>query len=267
MPFVIDRFGDTYAAGEELPRYDGSQPQGAGRVESSQVRLVGGALYDWRGDEQALPPAERIEIRGQWVASSAGGMQTKLAALKALRGKKSKLWRTSGATSHWRRARCLAVESDLEPGSPSWAEIEMLFEADPEPWSGTTGYTVVTLNASPKTATIANDGNAVVREITVTVHPATSAVTAFTLENLTTGHVSAIKYGGTIASTQALVIDCAARSVENNGTSAYTDLSLLAGHAVTEWLRLAPGNNSIRITTTGGGVTSTVGFAFKDGYA
>jgi hypothetical protein len=159
------------------------------------------------------------------------------------------------------------VESDLEPGSPSWAEIELLFEADPEPWSGTTGYTVVTLSGAVKTATITNDGNAVVREITVTVHPATSAITTITLENLTTGHVSKIKYTGTVAATQALVIDCAARSVENNSTSAYTGISLLAGHAVTEWLRLAPGSNSIRITTTGGAATSTVGFAFKDGYA
>ncbi len=267
MPFVIDRFGDTYAAGEELPRYDGSQPQGAGRVESSQVRLVGGALYDWRGDEQALPPAERIEIRGQWVASSAGGMQTKLAALKALRGKKSKLWRTSGSTSHWRRARCLAVESDLKPGSPSWAEITMLFEADPEPWSGTTGYTVVTLNASPKTATITNNGNAVVREITVSVRPKTSPITALHIENLTTGHVSKIKYGGPVATTQTLVIDCAARTVEVGGADAYANFDLEAAHTITEWLRLAPGNNSIRITRTGGATTTTMGFAFKNGYA
>jgi len=267
VPYVIDRFGDTYATAEELPRYDGRQPQGAGPVESSHVTLIGGAHYDWRGDEDALPPVEEVVIRGQWVASSAGGMQTKLAALRALRGVKSKLWRTSGAVNHWRRARCLAVESDLEPGSPSWAEIRLAFELDAEPWSGTTGYTAVTLSASPKTATIANDGDAIVRDITVSVHPATSAITAITIENLTSGHVSKIKYTNTIASTQAVVIDCGAKSVENNGTDDYDGLSLEAAHAIPEWLRLAPGDNSIRITTTGGAVTSTVGFTFYEGYA
>jgi hypothetical protein len=267
MPYVIDRFGATYAAAEELPRLSGRQPQGAGAVDSSNVRLVGGHSFDWRGSDAADIPVEKITIQGEWVASSAGGMEAKLAALRALRGVRSKLWRTSGATSQWRTARCLSVDSELGVGSPSWAEISMGFELGAEPWSGTAGSTSVTLAASPQTATIGNDGNATVRAITVNVHPTTSAITVVTLENLTAGHVSKIKYVGTIAATQSLSIACESRSVKNNGTDDYDGLSLESAHTINEWLRLAPGDNAIRITTTGGGVKSTVGFVFYDGYA
>jgi hypothetical protein len=267
MPYVIDRFGATYATAEPLPQLGGQQPQGAGGIESSNVRLIGGYSFDWRGSEAANIPTEKITVQGEWVASSAGGMETKLAALRALRGVRSKLWRTSGATSQWRTARCLAVDSDLRVGSPSMAEISMQFELHPGPWNGTAGSTAVTLAASPQTATIGNDGNAIIRAITLNVHPTTSAITAITLENLTTGHVSKVKYAGTIAATQALSVDCEAKSVKNNNVDDYANLSLGSGHAINEWLRLAPGINTIRITTTGGGVKSTVGLVFYDGYA
>ncbi|MCK9357716.1 MAG: phage tail family protein [Dehalococcoidia bacterium] len=268
MPYSIDRFGATYATAEELPRYDGVQPQGAGPVESSQVKLVGGAYYDARGDDTALPPAEEITVRGDWVAASDAAMQTKLAALRALRGEKSKLWRTTAAgTSHWRWARCLEVDSDLEPGSPSMATIKLAFELDAEPWYGTSVYNSIVLGTSPVLATIANAGNAIARGITVTVHPATTPITAIHLENLTTGNVSKIKYAGTIAATQALVIDCSAKSVMNNGTGSYVNLTLESAHTIAEWLRLAPGDNSIRITATGGAVTSTIGVLFYEAHA
>jgi len=147
------------------------------------------------------------------------------------------------------------------------AEISMQFELHPGPWNGTAGSTAVTLAASPQVATIGNDGNATVRAITVNIHPTTSAITAVTLEKLTTGHVSKIKYTGTIAATQSLSIVCEGKSVKNNGVDDYDNLSLESAHTVSEWLRLAPGDNTIRITTTGGGVKSTVGLVFYDGYA
>ena len=143
----------------------------------------------------------------------------------------------------------------------------MEFELDAEPWSGTAGSTSVTLAASPQMATIGNDGNAVVRTITVNVHPTTSAITAITLENLTTGHVTKIKYAGTIAATQSLSLECETKSVENNGVDDYANLSLEGAHTISDWIRLAPGDNTIRITRTGGGVKSTVGLIFYEGYA
>ncbi len=268
MPYSIDRFGDAYSTAEQLPRYDGTQPQGAGRVESAMIRLVGGAYYDALGDADALPPAEEIIIEGEWVAANDEGMQTKMAALRALRGTKSKLWRTNGAgTSHWRAARCLEVESDLTPGSPRLAKITLRFEADPTPWHGTSGDTIITLTGSPLPATITNSGNAIARDITLTVHPVSTPMTAFYLENLTTGHVSKIKYGGTVAAGHALVINCGQKSVRNNGSDDYANLSLESGHTISEWFRLAPGANSVRITKTGGEATSTMTISFYGAHA
>ena len=267
MTYIIDRFGDAYATAEVLPGLDGRQPQGAGPVQSSDVSLIGGGHFDWRGSETALPPTETARIRGEWIGTSLANMKTKLATLRALRGVKSYLWRTSGSSNQWRRARYISVDSDLGPSSAQVAVLELQFELNGEPWHSTSGYTSVTLAASPQNATIANNGNAVVREITLSVHPATSAITAIHVENLTTGHVSKIKYAGTIASTQALVINCAAKSVENNSTDDYANFSLEGAHTISEWLRLAPGDNSIRITRTGGAATSTVGLTFYEAHA
>lgn len=268
MPYSIDRFGDAYATAEQLPRYEGKQPQGAGPVRSAVIRLVGGAYYDPLGDEDALPPVEEITVEGEWVAASDAAMQTKLAALRGLRGTKSKIWRTTSAgTSHWREARCLEVDSDLTPGSPRLAKIALAFELEPTPWYGTKVYKSIVLGTSPVASTITNPGNAVARDITVTVHPQSSAITAFHLENLRTGHVSKIKYAGTVAAKHALEINCGEKSVENNGSDDYANLSLESGHTITEWLRLAPGANSIRITCTGGGATSTIGVSFYEAHA
>lgn len=267
MAYTIDRFGDTYATAEVLPTLEGSQPQGAGRVDSSHVKIIGDLDFDWRGTAAALPPTETIIVRGEWFGDDLADMQSKMATFRALRGVKSKLWRTTTSTSQWRRARCLSVESDLGIGSAQTATIRLQFELDAEPWHGTSGYASVALAASPQLATIANDGNAIVRDITVTVHPATTAITAIHFENLTTGHISKIKYGGAIATTQTLVIDCGAKSAKKQGVNDYNNFSLEATHTISEWLRLAPGNNSIRITRTGGAATSTVGLMFYDGYA
>jgi len=268
VAYIIDKFGDTYASAEELPRYEGRQPQGAGPVRSSNVTLIDGRAYDWRGSGDAPPPMEEITVSGQWVGANAAATQTKMAALRALRGVKSKIWRTtSTGTSHWRNARCLSVDSDLRPGNSQIATVDLDFELDAEPWYGTSVYSSIALGTSPVLATITNPGNVVAREITVTVHPKTTAISAFHLENLTAGHVSKIKYAGTIAATQALVIVCGDRTIENNNSDDYANLSLESAHTITEWFRLAPGANSIRITATGGAVTSTIGVLFYEAYA
>ena len=264
MAYTIDRFGAAYASAEELPRLDGRQPQGAGAVESSLVRLIGGQTFDWRGSGAALIPHERITIRGEWVASSAGGMKTKLADLKALRGTRSKLWRTSDGDSQKRTARCLAVSSELRPGSPSWAEISMEFELDAEPWSGTARDNLTELEDNPQGILVANGGNAPVRNAIITVTAAGTNITSLTIY---VSGVSSFTWTGTLAVGKSLVIDCGASSVKNDGTDAYSGFSLNSGHTIPEWLRLEPGNNTVYVQRTGGSTASTARFTYNDGWA
>lgn len=264
MAYVIERFGVSWATAAVLPLLEGSQPQGVGPVGSSLVALPGGGAYDWRGADQAPMAPEVLRARGVWVANSVTDMETKLAALKALCGRRDRLWRSNGTTQHWRMARLLEVKSDLEAGLAADALMELLFEAMPGPWSGVARTVNTSLDSSPKTVPCTNGGN---RRITNAVVTITAAGTAITTARVRVSGVSDFQWQGSLAVGQSLVIDCGARTIRNNGVNAYSGLSYLSGHVVSDWLRLEPGANSVEVYRTGGSVASTVQITFSDGWA
>ena len=264
MAFVIDRFGTLYASATVLPTLDGSQPQGAGPVESSLVRLPGGGAYDWRGSERAQIGPTTLLTKGVWVEATVALMETKLAALKALVGVRDRLWRNNGARQDWRWARLLEVRSDLEAGLAADALIEMQFEALPGAWMGSGHLVNATLDASPKAAVCTNLGNVRVTHGIVTITAAGSAITQV---KVAIAGVSEIQWIGTLAVGTNLVIDCGARTIRNAGVNAYAGFSLTANHLVTDWLRLEPGANSVLIYRTGGSAASTASVNYNDGWA
>ena len=267
MSFVIRRFGDAFATAEELPTLEGRQPQGATAVTGSLTRLPGGGSFDWRGADAAGPEPDLIELFGGWVAGDVATMRAKLAALKSLVGRRSRLWRTDGVAHQWRLARCLRLDSDLEAGLPAHSEIRLSFELDAGPWNGTGRSATITLDTSPKSQAVTNGGNVIQRDVVLTVTAVGSPITALWIHNFAVGHESAIHYWGAIAAGQALVLDCGAGTVRNHGVDDYARLMLLAGHTMREWLRLAPGSNTIRVTRTGGGAASTCILAYHDAWA
>lgn len=265
MAYVIAKFGAAYATGVALPTYDGSWPQGAGSVGSPLVQVPGGA-YDPQGTERLPWGAVSLDLSGYLYGTSASDLQTKLDALRALLGTRSKLWATpdGGTTTRWRVARCLEMTSPRAPRQGFTAQVRMVFECLPGPWSGTARSVAAALDVSPKTVTVANSGNARVDNAVITITAAGSAITVVTVG---VAGVSEIQWAGTLAVGDSLVIDCGARSVKNDGVAAYSGLTLTANHLVSEWLRLSPGNNSVVITRTGGDETSAATIAFADGWA
>jgi hypothetical protein len=145
--------------------------------------------------------------------------------------------------------------------------VTLTFQVLSAVWDGTEHTEIVTLDQSPKTASLANGGNAIQRDIIATLTAAGSNITAFRLENLTAGHVSSINYAGTVAVGKQLVINCGLQTIVNNGVADYAHLTFNTWHSVADWFRLAPGTNSIRITRTGGSVASTVAFSYHDAWA
>lgn len=263
MAYVIDRFGASYGSGAVLPTLEGRQPQGTGPVDSSQVKLPGGGAYDWRGAGEALPEIETVRVRGVWKAADVAAMEIKLDALKALCGQRSYLWRSNGALTHSRLARCLEVDSDLEAGLAADALIEMVFELAATPWIGTARNVGQSLDTSPKSFTLTNGGNAQVRDVVITVMAVGTAITQIYV--VRSGLVE-MRWQGTIAPGSSLVIDTGARSVKLDGADAYDGFSLQAGHIIGDWLRLGPGDNTVLISRTGGGATSTGAFVYADGW-
>jgi len=105
-----------------------------------------------------------------------------------------------------------------------------------------------------------------VRDINITV-TADTDITQLDIENLETGHVSYLRYSGTISAGKQLVLSCGAMTCENDGVDDSDNISLQGAHTIPEWLRLMPGDNTIRITRTGGGNSATAVFDFYDSYA
>lgn len=264
MAYVINKFGETYATATALPTLDGSQPQGAGPVDSSLVRLPGGGAFDWRGSAAARVPVEVVRLDGYVVAADAATMETTLSGLKALRGVRSKLWRSNGTTQHWRYARCLEVASDMLPGVPVAAQVRMTFELDATPWYGAAVTATVSLTTVPKSLALSNGGNLAVTDVLVTVTPPTNAVTRIIIG---IAGVSEIRWDGSCPVGSSLVIDCGKRAVKVGGLDAYGGFQFTSNHKISDWLRLAPGNNTVSISRVGGSWDTEVKFEYSVGWS
>jgi hypothetical protein len=123
--------------------------------------------------------------------------------------------------------------------------------------------TGVTLGTSPQVVTITNDGDATVLGAVVTVTAGSADITALEIESDSGAHLT---YDGTIEDGEALVVDCGALSVKNDGSSAYADFALGANHTARYWLPLPTGDTDLTVTWTGGGTGSTIKVEFYDAW-
>lgn len=264
MGYRITRFAST-----DLPARREMQDAITGRVQSSLVRLPGGKVFDAHGTETAIGEGYPVKVGGAVHAATPAALKTAVYALRALKGVQDKLYRTpdgGSANSEWVEARCDNVESIRDWRNRLWENVVFYFTVLDDVWSGAAGETNITLDASPKSGEVTNSGNAVVRDLTITIAAEGTAITQVDIENLETGHVSKIRYSGSITAGQSLVIDCGALSVKNNAVDDWDNLSIEAAHEIDEWLRLMPGNNTIRVTRTGGGATSVATLNWRHGY-
>jgi hypothetical protein len=269
MPYTIDIFGATYAGGVALPRYEGEHPWGSAAVPAALVELPGGNAWDSLGTDAALPRAEVITIRGEWIAASATAMQTKIDALKALTGTRNKLWTSndSGTTTRWRYARCLQVRAAVIPGSSAYSVIEMDFELAAGLWNGSAHNETTVLDTGTHSVTTTNGGNAVVRNAVLQITAKVATITKVVLQD-GSAPVKAWEYNGTIAINKMLYINCGTKRIWNENTGDdYANFAFQAAHASADWLPIAPGANEWAV-----GISSTdntsheIVVAYNDGW-
>lgn len=141
---------------------------------------------------------------------------------------------------YWYTPGNLTVWGDSEWDAGEWTSDNL------ESISGTASYDT----------TQANGGNAL-------IHPAISILANDTCVNprlqriVDAAVVDEVQYNGTLEADDVLAINCRALSVTLNGDDAYDQLSFV--HP--EWLRLMPGNNTVRIKTDGNmDMDVTIGF-------
>lgn len=283
MPYSIERFGTVI-----LPTLSTLADIGTGPSRAILIELPSGGWFDGYGDQQAPRGNHRISKRGEILDTDAEALLDAYNALMALRGKRAKLYRRALATDevHWTYARFDETSATMRPGEVTHRPVNLQFTRISPIWYGQRygswtfdsgvdfddGYffdeasNTVTLNTSPKTVPTPNAGNAVVTNAIITIVAGSSALTSLTINLVNALGTMALVFNGTVTSGQSLVIDCGAKSVLNNGSNAYNNLTLGGAHNIGPWLALYPGANDISVVKTGGSTNSTITISYSDGW-
>lgn len=282
--YRLTEFGTT-----SLPQAMSSYSAGTAPSMDTIVRTIAG-VYDLSGDELALPKLPYVlQYSCVAYATSQSTQRSTIDALRALRGKKYKLYRQTLGTSpadQWAWARLKQVQIDhsyshgLTIVQPMTLEFEVLSYWHGEPstaWLLDDGYYMddglyldqgttiaFTLSTSPKDCVVANSGNILATEVQLSVVAGSADITALTISM---GGIYNWTYSGTIAAGEELLIDCRAFTILNNGSDDYANFELNSGHLSYFWLALQPGNNTVTVTTTGGSTDSVLTFVFYDAWA
>lgn len=278
--YTLERFGTV-----TLPIYNPESDHSPLHARTAVIQTIAGAFDGWGDEDAPLELPATRSYRCVVLEESYSAWRTALDELRALVGKRAKLYRRANDDDsiQWCTARLLQNPTQRRYGSGLAQEVELVFQLwsgwhgqDHKSWKLDEGYFLddglylddggftETMASSPHTITVTNGGNRRVDDAVITITAGSSSITAVTIAK--TGETD-IDYGGIISSTKTLVIDCGAYTVKDDGVSDYANFSLASNHKIAEWLRLDPGDNDIIITFSGGSTNSTVNVQFRDGWA
>lgn len=268
---MAGNFKITSFAGVSLPTYDPSYDLLTDRLNAELIALPHGT-YDPIGAQRARSTGGEIIVEATATGNTASALQTTLDGLRALRGQRGSLvMELADGTTRSRQARCLEIRTEriFRGGEHMhlYQPVRFVFGLLGAGWNGASNSDPTTIDTSPKSATITNDGNVDQADVTITVTAGSADITNVRIQNTTTDYECDLQYADTIVAGKSLVIDCGALSVENDGSDDYVNFSFGATHAVDDWMRLAPGNNSMTYTLTGGDINSVIAMTFYDLYA
>lgn len=241
---------------------------GTGAVRSDAILLPSGTIFDPTGSAQKRRGIYTIRYPCMVKESSAANAHTAYQALRALIGVYGKLYRKLyDASTQWLNCRLLDVGATREPDHLFTQPLTLLWETRQEVWHGTLNQDSHAFDASPLQEVFANGGDAIQRDMTITISAEGSAITVLGISSAESGHVSDFHYTGSIAAGEALVIDTGAWSVLNDGDDDWDSLAFQSAHAIEGFLRFKPGNNTITFHRTGGDNTSGIQIDHYDSFA
>lgn len=263
MAYWITQFGS-----QALPTTEPTQDTGLADAALGLIELPGGGVADGDGSAPALVQLPYLlQVQAELVHTTPDSLRTALYLLRALHGIRAKLYRTpdNGAlNSEWVWARLARINVRRRGDNVLTLPVTFEFLVLSHPWSGDDATVDTVLSTTPKSIVCANGGNAAVTNAIITVTARGTPITVLTVA--ITG-ISSWTWTGTLAVGESLVVDCGARTVRNDGDDDYGSFALGAAHTINDWLRLAPGNNTVVVTRTGGDATSEIEIAYADGWA
>jgi len=259
----------TRFASNTLPTVMPTQEIGGGMIVNGLVSLPGGGIHDAHGaDDAPMMLPYRITIWGEVFGTGSTSLRTNINAIRALTGQRGDLVRKQTPTAAEREtvtARLQTIGLSRQSDHIQYVPIRLDFQVLSHPWAGTSHTVSTAFNTSGTLSLVCNNGgNAAVEDAVLTVTPHGTAMTGMTIK---VSGATDLRWVGTLGTTAALVVDCGAATVTNDGTDAYDELTIGADHAQTAWLRLEPGNTTITITRTGAENSSVVSVVYRDGWA
>lgn len=280
MSYRLYKFGDT----QLFPTAQSVHDIGTGEARIDAMDLPTGGAFDQRGREQSPIKSRNISVSAILIGTSAADLVSKFDALRAYTGKRDKLWRINDSgVYHWVWARLTSVDTERAVENRLHIKVNLTFFIYSPVWNGNligtwrldTGLMLddglfldagvtAELGTTSKTLTITNGGNVRLRAIEMAITAKTTSITSVIIEKAGETYIT---WNGTVLPNTQLVFDFGALSVRNNGIEAYSGMILSeANHKIDNWLNIDPGDNTVKITQTGGGATSEVAFTYYDGW-
>ena len=287
MSYTLARFDLVDGRSLWLPEYNVEEQIATGEADSAWTDLPGGGAFDGYATDRAPSGIVGSQHRGFYAFDTPAQLDTAVNALLAAQGETGKLWRVRESIGEyqWTWARLRWVGAGRRNEHLSHLPVTTAWERQPV-WYGTRHGATKALDSglildssdtlddvSDQWALapganlpipVTNGGNLPVRNAVVKITAGSSAITSVTVAC----GLAKWTWTGTLAAGTALVIDTGAQSVTNNGVAAYSgfilDPSPTTGHRMDDWLRLAPGANTVTVSIEGGGASPTVLFEFYD---
>jgi hypothetical protein len=280
MSYRIYKFGST-----ELPSTRLTGTFGTGPSLETAIASVGG-MHDTQGDGYASLRLPHEIVYSCWIVDTAANTHAKLAAWQAQRGVLAKLYRLNeyDSTEHWCYARLMQVRAPWQYQRKTMQPLELLFYVM-TPWyeDSCAGSWVLddgevlddglfldaacavqkTLTTSTTDTTLTGGGNAPTNHVVVSITARTSTITAASVYIVAGDVTCYISWAGTLLADKTLVIDGRNQKVTNDGAPDTGTMTVnTAIHTSNYWLEIAPGSNSLTVTRSGGGATSTADFLY-----
>ena len=245
--------------------------------------LIGGGAYDSYGYEDAPEDALTVSTSFEIVATMATDVQKYRDEIRALAGKKDRLYATfPDATTRFAWARLARVRMERRMEYIYYQPVELDFEITTPGWRGGFAWTLDSdesldtglyldyrggtwiPDASDDSTTVTTDGNRMVPDALFVVMAGSDDISQVRVR------VGACDWTwkSTIPAGDVLIVNSGTKTITLEGADAYSVFTLNAGHTVGDWLQLQPGSNTVTVSYVGNASgTALIAFSYLDMWA
>lgn len=246
----------------------GSWTIAEGDVVTDYVSLPRGRTWDALRTDRARIARARYDLDCVLVESTEAALLTSHQALMAKRGVVGVLRRVDAAgNTHSLTARLGSVEAKGIPANGRFFQpIRLRWESAEPPWRGLLHRGTVTVTGAEGSLSLPNNGGEDFGGPVFTLTAGSGSVTAFGFTMTSGTRVWKWAWTGTLAATKALVVNCGAFTVTNDGANAYSGFALDATHNENDWASAIAGGLTFTVSVTHSGTDPSLVWTSADAW-